>query len=898
MFTDYVRDFLYTTDFLLDIKIADSDTKLNVKSESDSDFEPQTNSGISSQQLVLANTSTENLEHNVPLITEVYTITQMEDNDDPSALPSVQQIKRIPAVMKFLKQKSLKSRERSKIGKAIIACILNRNPTRRLTTEDFLQLSQSIVDIFPFEVMETYYLPFHKRRLPRGRLYYAYIKQKTILSAAGIIPRHLNSNPEINGESVQQHNNSSQLIIDLKSEPCDYSNLDSNCESIKRSNSPQLINDLKTEPCDDYSNPETNCKSIKRSNSPQLINDLKLEPCDDLEFEICSQSSSLSCIDNAEASNLSQNHCVSNTETLSSLPSVERIKQFPEIVQLLNSKTLQKEDRMKVAKTIIEYILNPQPNRKLSKDDFSQLAQSIVDIFPMEVKESYFIRYSKGKLFDAYYNNRVKLCEAGILKKRHCDTSYKNEEPKNNSDGEHDEETYFTSEPMTDPSALPSVRQIRRIREMKPFLKHKSLTSKERSKIATAIIAYILKRNPKRRLSKEDYLHLSQSIVKIFPFEKRETYYIPYHQGHNQKGKLYNAYLHNKQKIKLGATRIKYKCSNSNNESNSTHSIDDLESEPCESNYESIQQHSYSPQLSVLKSAPCDELKFETCTQSSSLSCMNNADASNDNVYDESIIRNNETITPHELEVLAAMDSDWNLIKDLWRKSYSHRRKEILNDEINTQDYINRYNIPKLNENLYDLLQIDFHILYSSTKNISVWKRYYPKVLKFSKFQHTKDFNVRNIFAYINKTNDEDSQLALSLMLIPHMLPKSRITKFESQESFISYKKSQKVYDRTENPAKRLKTETQLKIYFIGADAGHGISAAYLDLFGNRLKFENPLKAVEACFYCYTAMNIKYPQACHQTWLFLQKLIYEINTPHDIEIPAVNTLIDNLRREN
>ncbi|XP_073822254.1 uncharacterized protein isoform X2 [Musca autumnalis] len=905
-----------------------------------------------------------------------------------SDLPSAEQIKEIPEIKQFLKHKNLQNNDRVKIAKAIVAYLLKPQPNRRLVKEDFLQLSQFIVEIFPFEIRETYYIPSFKGRLARGKLYDAYHNQKTKLCAAGIITRGSNSNPENNDESLEHH-----------------------------------------------------------SNSPQQINDLKAEPCDDLEFETCN-SNPLPCIDNVEASNYSQNYYFNTTGTLSGVPSAEQMKQIPEIKQFLNYKTLQNNDRVKLAKAIIAYLLKLNPSRRLLKEDFLQLSQSIVEIFPLEIKETYYIPFSKGrlargKLYDAYRNQKTKLCAAGII------TRGSNSNPESNYDSiEYDSNSPqlvndLKSEPCDDLefeicssnslpcienteatnfsqnhsfnfnttgtlSDVPSAEQIKEIPEIKQFLKYKNLQNNDRVKIAKAIVAYLLKPQPNRRLGREVFLQLSQLIVEIFPFEIRETYYIPSFKGRLARGKLYDAY-HN-QKTKLSAAGIITRGSNSNPESN----CDSIESPHCNS-----------PQLvNELKSEPCDDLEFQTCS-SNSLPCIENAEVtnisqnhyfnfnttctlsgvpsveqikqipeikqflnyktlqnkdrikiakaivayllnphpnrqllkedfvqlsqsivaifpleiketyyipyskgqlakgklydaynnhkfklsaaglltrrgikkSNNNEHDESLTRISETISPDELEVLLAMDSDWNTIKDLWRKSYSHRRKELINDKISTQVYLNRYNISKLNESYYDLLQIDFNILYSTTKHISEeWKIYYSKVI--ARFQQSRDTNVRNILANISKTNDEVCQLALSLMLIPYMLPIQKITKLESQESFICYMNSEKEYDETESPAKRIKTEeTQPKIYFVGDDETV-ISSAYLDLFGNRLKFENPLKAVEACFYCYTTMNIKYPKACFYTWTFLQKIIYEINTPHDVEIPAVNTLIHDLRRGN
>ncbi|XP_073826088.1 uncharacterized protein [Musca autumnalis] len=693
-----------------------------------------------------------------------------------------------------------------------------------------------------------------------------------------------------------------------------------------------------------------------------------------------------------------------NVRTPAIIPSAEAIREFPEMRPYLKMDSLKNIDRSRIAKAIIKNILGSDLKKQILKDDFLKLSVEVVDIFPFEKKETYYIPFTKGrlprgKLYDAYNNYRRKLMAPGLKAASENSESVKSYNVSQEKHCYNNESTTIHNEPST----ILSVQQIRHIPAMIKFLNRQSLENSHRIEIAKAIAEFILNRNPKRQLIREDFLQLSQSIVEIFPFEKAETYYMPYFKGRLSRGKLYNAYYNYRAQLCAdGITRS----SNSNPESN------------CES----IETHSnFAQQINDLKSEPCDDLEFETCS-SSSMSCIDNAEASNlnqnhyidntgelfddmpsverikqipeitellnyktlqnknrikiakaiiefllnpnpnrqllkqhylhlsqaivdifpletketyyipyskgkmtkgklydaytnhrtklcaaglitrrsnsrpkKNGYDESLTRINETITPHELDILIAMDSDWNAIKDLWRKSYSHRRKELLNDKISTQIYLNHYNIPKLNENYYDLLQIDFNILYSSTKNISEWKIYYPKVIAM--FQESCDTNVNNILAKIDKTNDEDSKLALSLMLIPYMLPILRVSKLASQESFICYKISQNAYDNNESPAKRIKTETQPKIYFIG-DAGVRISAAYLDLFGNRFKFENPLKAVEACFYCYTTMNIKYPQTCHYTWIFLQKIIYEIETPHDVEIPAVNTLINDLKRED
>lgn len=52
-----------------------------------------------------------------------------------------------------------------------------------------MQLSQLIVEIFPYEVKETYYIAFRKGHIAKGKLYDAYNNYRARLSAAGIIHR-------------------------------------------------------------------------------------------------------------------------------------------------------------------------------------------------------------------------------------------------------------------------------------------------------------------------------------------------------------------------------------------------------------------------------------------------------------------------------------------------------------------------------------------------------------------------------------------------------------------------------------------------------------------------------------------------------------------------------------
>lgn len=93
---------------------------------------------------------------------------------------------------------------------------------------------------------------------------------------------------------------------------------------------------------------------------------------------------------------------------------------------------------------------------------------------------------------------------------------------------------------------------------------------------------------------------------------------------------------------------------------------------------------------------------------------------------------------------------------------------------------------------------------------------------------------------------------------------------------------------------KQLKIESQPKIFLVG-DSEKTISIAYVEICGKRLIFENPMKAIEVCFHCYMGMNIKYPKYSYHVWILVQKLIFNVNTQWDNELPSITTLINDLR---
>ncbi|XP_055371751.1 uncharacterized protein LOC129618858 [Condylostylus longicornis] len=95
-----------------------------------------------------------------------------------------------------------------------------------------------------------------------------------------------------------------------------------------------------------------------------------------------------------------------------------------DIIQSYKEKQLLgRYDRINLSKSIINHLLNVDPYMNIRKEDFERLASYIVKAFPNESKDSYYTKYStgrlaSGKLYDAYTNAKTKLAKKGLIHRR------------------------------------------------------------------------------------------------------------------------------------------------------------------------------------------------------------------------------------------------------------------------------------------------------------------------------------------------------------------------------------------------------------------------------------------------------------------------------------------------
>jgi len=105
----------------------------------------------------------------------------------------------------------------------------------------------------------------------------------------------------------------------------------------------------------------------------------------------------------------------------------------------------------------------------------------------------------------------------------------------------------------------------------------------------------------------------------------------------------------------------------------------------------------------------------------------------------------------------------------------------------------------------------------------------------------------------------------------------------------------EKIKHRKQETATKLKETVQPYIIAVGLHFT-AIEAFYIVIDDVMYKMENALKAVDILYKIFQILNVKYPPACEQVWLFIQTYVYGRTTKWDKNDKSVMNLIDQLKR--
>ncbi|XP_017478203.1 PREDICTED: uncharacterized protein LOC108367993 isoform X2 [Rhagoletis zephyria] len=346
------------------------------------------------------------------------------------------------------------------------------------------------------------------------------------------------------------------------------------------------------------------------------------------------------------------------------------------------------------------------------------------------------------------------------------------------------------------------------------------------------------------KLQCKDFSYIVQQIINIFPTEKKDYYFIPRGPRKNPGGKLYDKY-HN---FKTKRRKIQ-KCLTSYEEKCDVEEFDEV-------------------QLIELKNS----LKSEPAL---------------------SIIADNGGFT----------------ISDVWKRTLPLRQKgpRWTNDN---NDFLHEW--PSFKQAFgYKLIEYDFDEKYPDRGNklLEKWTTFKHQIRKFYEV-NIKDTKSREEFSVckeIRNSSGEDYILAKLLNSVivptarfkkPNGEARGKFTISDGQESFALYLTCINNYKTKLNEIRKKCIETnattQPTVIVVGPTQ-YNLKKFYLSIDEVLHEFDSFPKCLSACFKTFHILNLPYPSASQNAWLFIQQLFFEIETEFDNPSPALSTVVNFVR---
>ncbi|XP_055910179.1 uncharacterized protein LOC129944638 [Eupeodes corollae] len=347
------------------------------------------------------------------------------------------------------------------------------------------------------------------------------------------------------------------------------------------------------------------------------------------------------------------------------------------------------------------------------------------------------------------------------------------------------------------------------------------------------MIQIVLEDDLKLELNRHDFAYIASVINAVFPSEAKEEYYSPAINGQKASGELYDTFANYRNL--LSSTGLINRRSKK-----SSRDLDSTIVNVCDDN--------------------CEAFKF-----------------------------------------IQEYNEPFDEVLENWKRSFAVRWNILEDNKVETADYLAKFPICILNNsNIFKLFLEDSKMLHPDIALNIDWQ-ICNKVLENG--SHLKDPTVKKwITASLNCS--EENRKAIGLLVLPYLFPSTKIkarqgkqsfkaSKLEIQEKFILYFETLGKADDFERQLLNSNVGLQPRIIFVGE---LNCLKAYVTLTDKKYAFENPLDAVQQCFYMYQALHIKYPAESTSVWTFIQIYIFNVKTKFDQVSSSIKSIWRSLKK--
>ncbi|XP_037815764.1 uncharacterized protein LOC119606390 isoform X3 [Lucilia sericata] len=309
------------------------------------------------------------------------------------------------------------------------------------------------------------------------------------------------------------------------------------------------------------------------------------------------------------------------------------------------------------------------------------------------------------------------------------------------------------------------------------------------------------------------------------------------------------------------------------------------------------------------KGSPSGKLyfKYKNCRRKrgifdSSVSSQDEAENTSEHI-DEEI---DESVATAFKTSLNRDSSDWADVCEKWKRTYKIRRRELQN--LNNIDFLQSW--PKLcHAKASDLINIDFDFLYSGKKLMlfSKWEEFKNKMFGYYE-KHIVNEVSKQLVTKAKESENIDYQDFIITILLNSIFQSSarfknndgkktkKVTISDSEESFVLQLPTLNDYKRRVEDIinKYYSAGLTVQPFLIVEGNGTDIKGFYIYFDKNLLKFDSFIQSLDVCFKIFQVLSLKYPIACEQSWLFIQKYFFEINTKFDSYSSNIFSVINYL----
>ncbi|XP_018371215.1 PREDICTED: uncharacterized protein LOC108766426 [Trachymyrmex cornetzi] len=264
------------------------------------------------------------------------------------------------------------------------------------------------------------------------------------------------------------------------------------------------------------------------------------------------------------------------------------------------------------------------------------------------------------------------------------------------------------------------------------------------------------------------------------------------------------------------------------------------------------------------------------------------------------------------LEWLETNQAPWNLVLEHWKKTSAHRTKALKQStDENLVDIFETWKLYK-HPSGHELIDVDFQCLNLSKVNLDkdVWFKFFYTLRQHASYSSKDETAKKLIETMKSKDVSDDSMVAMSLSLLPHLYPPRQMKRIKNKNfkpSIGLAKDSLLKFANIPGDMVRLRQETKsraadLKLpiqpFLIIVGSIEDIQDVYVCVDNELYKVQGVLQGLDICFKTFHVFDLQYPLASQHLWILIQKGLYNINLPSDVHITSIEYVLKQFTQRN